>query len=412
LESTTIASEVFMARQPIYDRSLGVAAYELLFRSGKKNDAGVVGSTESAQALISSLIDIGLTELSGDHRAFINIDQDLLMSKAINLFPQSRVVLEILETVQPTPEAVKAVKELRDMGYMIALDDFELSPLTQPFIPYASIIKFDVRASAGTLIRNAMAMSTKKISLLAEKIETEEEFKKCVKAGFVYFQGYYFSKPEIVRGARIPSNKAAALRVAADLQNPDISIDQLEGLIGADLALTHRLLKLVSSAHFGLSTRVNSIRQTVMFLGVKTVASVATLIAMAASSNKPAELANVAFIRAKMCELLASGQGRANKEKYFTAGLLSVIDAMMDLPMAEILAELSLDKDIHDALLDPESEGEIARLLSVVLAYEAADFALLEDMSSNPSLVGNSYRAAVSWANEMAKSLRASALAA
>ncbi|HEY3782760.1 MAG TPA: HDOD domain-containing protein [Fimbriimonadaceae bacterium] len=407
-----MASEIYMARQPIYDRSLDVAAYELLFRSGKRNEAGIVGSTESAQAVISSLIDIGLCELSGENRAFINVDQDLLMCSALTLLPQNRIVLEILETVRPTAEAVKAVKDLRDSGYIIALDDFELSPLTQPFLPYASIVKFDVRASAGNLVKNSRPFAARKIDLLAEKIESEEEFKKCVKLGFKYFQGYYFSKPEIVKGARIPSNKVAALRVAASLQNPEITMEQLESAIGADLALTHRLLKLVSSAHFGLATRVNSIRQTVMFLGVRTVASVATLIAMAASSNKPAELSNVAFIRAKMCELLAAAQGRSGKERYFTTGLLSVIDAMMDLPMSEILAELSLDNDIHEALLDPEAEGEIADVLRVVLAYEAADFNRIEELSTAQSRVAECYRAAIGWANEMSSSLGPTAKAA
>jgi EAL and modified HD-GYP domain-containing signal transduction protein len=406
------STDVFMARQPIYDSAQKVAAYELLFRSGEVNSAGNVGAAESAKAVINSLIDIGLGELSGDRRAFINVDQELLMSGALTMLPRDRVTLEILETVQPTPEAIEAVKQLRAQGYVLALDDFELTPTSEPFIQYADIIKFDLMAAGPNLARQARRFSSQRIALLAEKLETAQEFKNCTALGFEYFQGYYFAKPEIIKGNSIPPDKVAAVRLAAKLQDPNISVDELEQIIAADLSLTYRLLKLVSSAHVGLSGKVASVRHAIMFLGMKTVASVATLLAMSASSKKPDELVAAGFLRAKMCELLASVKGEPRRDRFFTVGLMSIIDAILDAPMEELLAQLPLEPEMNEALLNPDADSSMARILQTVIQFEKGDFDNLDRAQTPEEKVNAAYRQAISWSTEIRNAIEAPAAAA
>ena len=396
---TSSASDVFMARQPIYGPTQVLEAYELLYRSGERNHADVVSVGEAAQAIVNSLIDIGLGRLTEDTIAFINVDQSLLTSGILDMLPANRVVLEILETVEATPENVDAVRSLHEAGYTLALDDYVTGPSTKPFLPYVDIVKFDVLALGGMLLKEVQHVQRPGLKLLAEKVETRAQFEMCKKMGFDLYQGYFFSHPEIIKGRSIPPDRLAALKVSARLQSPDLSLNELEAIVGADLALSHRLLRLVKSASVGVLGCVDSVRQAIMFLGLKTVAALATLLAMSASSTKPRELLVTAFVRAKMCESLALARKLPNKDRYFTLGLFSVIDVLLDAPMRDVLVQLPLGEEMDSALIDHETENSLADILRAVLAFEQGAWHLIQlDMSLSDVIAA--YIEAVSWAHD------------
>ena len=390
-----------MARQPIYNAKLEVHAYELLFRRDEANTAGDLDAETGAQSLVSTLVDIGLRDLIGDSTAFINVSQELLLSNSVLMLPIDQVVLEILETVQPTPEVLLRLVELKNLGYKIALDDFVLNAETAPLVPHASLIKVDVLGMSDEEIRRASSKIRKPgLQLLAEKVETGAQFKTCQRLGFELFQGYYFSKPEMMRGSSIQSNQIALLRLAAKIQAPNAQYSELEEIISSDVTLSYRLLKFVSSAHLGLGHTITSVRQALMFLGVSTVAALATLLAMAGNTSKPHELLTTALVRAKMCEILAKQRHQSHTDQYFTVGLLSVLDALLNAPMEAVLAELPLSPGINEALLHVDCENDLALTLRSALAYEQGDWDCLQPDGVSAHDVSNAYHAAVCWASE------------
>lgn len=359
-----------MARQPIYSELSKLVAYELLYRSSVDAQTALMGDREAALAIVNSLIDIGLPTLAGEVRAYINVDRALLRSGSLSLLPAGKVVLEVVETVKATPENLAIVKGLHAAGFTIALDDFDMGPDTTPFLPYASILKLDVLALGDKTFCIAKKCKRPGLRLLAEKVQTRGQFEACRRHGFELYQGHFFSKPEVVEGRSIPAIKSIALETTARLQDPSLTLDQLENIVLSDLALTHRLLRMIRSASLGIPGQIHSIRQAIMFLGLRTVACVATLLAMSASSKKPAELMTTALVRGKTCELLASHFKLDQPERHFTVGLISVIDAMLDAPMKVLLAQLPLDAEINEALLDPHASGPLATVLQSALHFE------------------------------------------
>jgi len=402
------STEVFMARQPIYGRGMGLFAYELLFRRSGEITAGEIDDEQAATALISSLVDIGLNELIGNAKAFINISEELLMSSSMMMFPKEKVVIEVLETVRPTPEVIERVKQLRKFGFVIALDDFCYSPETEPLMAEADFIKLDVLDQTEKDIRAAFSQVNRKgIKVLAEKVETLEQYRFCEKLGFDLFQGYFFAKPELMRGNSLRANQVAMLRLAAKIQSPDLQYSDLEEIICSDVALTFRLLKLVRSAHFGLSCTITSIHQALMFLGVNTVSSLATLLAMAGSADKPDELLTTSLVRGKMCELLAQWRKKPQSERYFTLGMLSMLDALLDLPMPQIVKELPLSEELNAALTRPQEGGDLAHTLAMATAYERGDWDSVHLEGLTPAQVSNAYHAAVTWSSQASAALAA-----
>lgn len=384
-----------MARQAIYDPGRRIAGYELLYRNGHNPNAGQVTPEQSAQSLMNSLVDIGLGRLAGKQPAYINVDSELLCSPALHLLPQDKVVIELLETVEPTQEALQAVSALHEAGYKIALDDFEANDHTAKFIPYADIVKLDVLALGPSLMRHLQIARRSNLTLLAEKVENRKEFETCLSLGVKMFQGYFFSSPEIVQGRSVPPNRLAAIQLLAQLQSPTATLDEIEELIVSDLALSHRLLRLVKSAQIAVPERMATIRCALMFLGAKAVAALASVLAMASSSEKAPTLLVTALARAKMCEFLAPKSRYADRSLFFTAGLFSVLDALLDISMETVLSQIVLEEEIATALLDHHADNEIATALRTVIAFERAEW---ESVEVGPVPVEDAYYNAVDWA--------------
>ena len=390
-----------MARQPIFDRQMKVHAYELLFREHGHSETADIDKDRAAKALLNALVDIGLRQLTGQTRAYLNLSEELLLSDSISMLPKDRVVLEILETIEPSQAVIDRLRELKEAGYTIALDDFVASPQTETLLPFANVVKIDVLGrSEASLARTIHPLRLPGVLLLAEKVETGDEFRACQNLGFDLYQGFYFARPETMRGSSIPANKLAMLRLAAKLQSPAAAYNEIEQIIAEDVALSYRLLRYVKSAHFGLPDSVNSIRQALLFLGLNTVSSLAALLAMSTATRRPDELIVTALVRAKMCELLAATRKAENLEIYFTVGLLSVLDALLDAPMEEILNELPLAEEVNHALLHRDTDSELAKTIQTVVAYERGewDLSLLAGLSGKE--VADAYNLSVCWANQ------------
>ncbi len=366
------AAHVYVARQPIFDAHQSLFAYELLFRDGFSNMVpDIDGDLATSKLLLNSFLSIGLASLSGGTRVFINFTKNLLVREVPALFPREQTVVEILEDVRPEEDVIRACRSLARKGYRLALDDFVFQPGMQALVELADIIKVDFRQlRLGEIEARMHELGTVKARLLAEKVETREEFREAGQMGFEYFQGYFFSRPEIIRGREIPASQIGLLRTVALVNQPDFDFAEVEKLIGRDLGLAYKLLRYINTAYFQRLERVQTLRQAMRILGETEIRRFVSLLALSnAAPGKPAELIRTSFIRARFCELL----GRASscpppREALFTTGLFSSIDAILDRPMEDVVEQIPLSEDVVGALV--ARSGSLGRYLSLVESYE------------------------------------------
>lgn len=394
---------IFIGRQAIYDKELKVSAYELLSRSNADHNEAFVGEHNANHAttivMLNALTEIGLQQLVGDRPAFINLTYDFLIGECAIPDLRNQLVLEILEDVEVTDDLVAAVKKLSDSGYMIALDDFIYHDKMLPLVEIADIIKIDILQLDETGLReHVKKLRQFNVRLLAEKVESQEEYELCKELGFDYFQGYFFCKPNIVESQRAPANRITIVNLLAQLQDPNVQIEKLEELISQDLALSYRLLKYINSAAFALQREVDSIHHAIVMLGLNTIRSLANLMLMSNIDDKPHDLLVIAIIRARMCEELGLNIDKKMKDTFFTAGLFSVIDALMDSSMEDIVSQLPLSSELKEALL--EQKGVIGEALKCCIAFERADWKNVQFSGLEQSAIQKAYFDAVIWSNE------------
>lgn len=368
--------QVFVARQPIFDRRQHIFAYELLFRQGQENYYSAAdGDQATSQVIVNSFWLIGLPTLTGGKRAFINFTANLLKNEIVTMLPADQIAVEILETVDPTADIVEACRKIRKLGFLIVLDDFVFEPRFEPLMELADIIKIDFQITGIeeqiTLIEMCRG---KNIHFLAEKVETPEEFRQAMELGYTYFQGYFFSKPIIVAGQSIPKNKMVNFKLLQQISCSLLDLDKLEKLIEKDVFLTYMLLKYINSASFGFRASIRSIRQALALLGVKEAVKWAALIVTRElAQDKPQELVVISVMRARFCELLANEAGYKERgSDAFLVGLLSLIDALLDRPLADIMAELPVTPDVRAALLG--TAGLFQDIYQLSLAYEQGNW--------------------------------------
>lgn len=400
-------SNVFVGRQPIFDKKLGVYAYELLFRNAQDNNtsSGMVdGDSATRQTIINTFVEIGLENLVRDKYAAINITESFILDIDKIPFPKEQVILEILEDVPVTPKIISAVKNLVDRGYIIALDDYIYNPAHAPLIKLAKIIKIDITVmSKQKLVQHVKKLREFDVELLAEKVETFHEFEFCRKLGFDYFQGYFLSRPQLIKGKQLPTNKLTVLNLLSVINNPDSDTDDLTEAINTDVTTSYRLLKLINSAAFGLQRKIESVEQGILLLGRKQLAGWASLLAMNSLDDRPSEILRTAMVRAKMCELFAEKYGVKNVESYFTVGIFSALDLLLQRPLPELLKPLPLSNEIITALL--HKEGMLGKVLKCVLAYEISDWDMIDtDIVSADELLLINIES-VTWAGAIIDSL-------
>lgn len=344
---------VLLGRQAIFDRQTRVCAYELLFRGEGAGDAVPLDTTQvTASVIVNAFVEFDVGRLIGPHRAFINVDDDFLRDGRPVPLPSERVVLEILETTTVDDEIVAAVRSLREAGFGIALDDFGFEPSWDPLLDLADVVKVDVRQHPiETLPARLDTLHGRPLQWLAEKVETREEYEALRDLGFDCFQGFFLERPLVIEGRRVPLAQLQAVRLLSELTKPDPDLRRLELLIGQDANLSHKLLRSVNSAMFALPHRVRSLREAIRLVGTHAIARWASMVALGALSTKPNALLQAALVRARTCELLARAASQAAPETYFMVGLLSMLDALLDVDMAEAVAGLPLDDEVAAALV-------------------------------------------------------------
>ena len=393
-------------RQPIYGGEVDVFAYELLYRGGDANQANFLdGDSATANVMLNTMLEIGLEQVVGNRLAFINMTSNLILGQLCQTLPKNQVVLEVLEDVKPTASIIDALTDLSEQGYTIALDDFIYHESLRPLVDIANIVKVDVMALSHEEIQeHVLWLQEYPVKLLAEKVESHEDFEYCKTLGFDYFQGYFFCKPKIIAGARVPANRIAILMLLAKLQEQDIEISKIEREIKSDLSLSYKLLRYVNSAHCGLPRKVDSIGQAACMVGIDKLRMWVTLMSLASMEEKPFELLVTATVRAHMCEQLGRALQQNEVEKFFTIGLFSVLDGFFDCELSEVLDSLPLTSEVRNALLD--RTGLLGEVLQCVIAFEQGRWKDVQCAQIDLSIIQNAYLEAIQWSSNILSSIK------
>ncbi|MDT7041401.1 EAL and HDOD domain-containing protein [Candidatus Nitronereus thalassa] len=391
------AHVAFVGRQPIYGRSLDVFAYELLFRNNEVNRASFTdGDAATAQVMLNTFVEIGLDSIVDHHLAFINLTRDFVLGGYCMALPKDRVVLEVLENMGMDHELMEALRRLSTLGYRIALDDFVYHDSLKPLVELADIIKVDVlQLDKKTVSDHVEILREYPVKLLAEKVETYEEFEFCCDLGFDYFQGYFFCKPKVISAKPMPANRMAVLALLTKLQEPTLGLSQLERMIQKDLSLGAQVLRYINAAYFEMPKYIDSLDQAISMVGTNRLRTWASLLMLTRIEDKPVELLVTGIVRARMCEQLALAHHVQEVDHYFTVGLFSILDGLLDQPMNDIISILPLDTDIRKALL--KQEGVLGRTLECVLAYERGDWDTVLCHGVEVETVKAAYLESISW---------------
>jgi len=409
--------EIFVARQPIFDRKENVYAYELLFRKGTQNYfEGMDGDRATSDVIANSFLTIGMETLTGGRLAFINFTTTLLKNKTALMLPKNIVAIEILENVEPDQEMISACRELKESGYLLVLDDFVFEEKFLPLIELADIIKIDFLLTKGEERVNIVKrLGTRKIKFLAEKVETREDFNQAIQAGYSLFQGYYFCKPFIVAGRNIPPFKLNTLHLLQEINNPEVDFETIEGIIKGDVSLSYNLLKFINSSFFGLKIEINSIKHASVLLGLAEMRKWASIVALQTlGQDKPDELIVNSLVRATFGEALALKTPlRQEAANVFLMGMFSLMDAFLDCPLTDVLEELPLTSEIKQALLGKTSQFN--PIYNLVKAYEKADWETFSSFAQRAGLdesgISLLYFQALSKANQLSYKSRTDKMA-
>lgn len=401
----------YLARQPILNRARELFAYELLFRNGIQNSCDGLDLELASTSVLDTSFLIGFEKITAGHPMFINCPREFLLRDYVSLFPPNSVVVEILENVKPDQEVIDACRRLKQAGYSIALDDFVDSPGWAPLVALADIIKVDFRLTDQKEQRAIVSrFAGKNIRMLAEKVETHEEYAAGMQMGYSLFQGYFFCHPEMMQHATLPSFKLAYVELLRAATAPEFDIQELASKIKHEASLTFRLLRYLNSAAFGLRSEIHSVPHALSLLGERELRKWIAVVSVGVlADGKPDELMTVPLVRGRFCELLAPLAGMAgHANDLFLMGLLSVMDAILDQPLDSILAELPVRREIKDAL--QARIGLYWQLLEIATAHERADWekvsALVSETGMKEEQVSALYVSAVDWSTALRSSTR------
>jgi c-di-GMP-related signal transduction protein len=394
----------FIARQPIFNRDQAVYGYELLYRDSLQNCFTSSDKEAACRDTLDSTLLMGLDVLCSGGYTFINCTREALLQGYVTLLPPQSTVVEVLETVMPDPEVFSACRSLKDAGYLLALDDFVPDDPRESLTEISDLIKLDLKATSRKYWEPmARRYSSRSIRMLAEKIETHEQFFATRDMGFLYFQGYFFQTPVIYTTSEIPHTQLNYLRMLQVVYQPELDWNVLEKLIKHEASLCYRLLRYLNSACFGFKREIRTIRHALSMLGEREIRKWITLVAtVGAARDKPDELVRSALVRGHFCELL-SRHSRERESDHFLLGLLSLMDAILGMPMAEILARVPIDREIRQALLGMPSR--LRPLHQLVLAQENADWPKCGELAAQLCLseadIAQAYLESIGWAREV-----------
>jgi EAL and modified HD-GYP domain-containing signal transduction protein len=366
---------IFVARQPIFDRNQNIWGYELLFRhSGTAGTAKVTDPDVATAKVIADGFTLALTGMPPGRRTLINFPQNLILRGTAYALPKDICVVEILETVKATPEIVDACKKIKEAGYILALDDFVGQPGFEEILKIADIVKVEILGqSTPNIIKISQSLKKSGTKLLAEKIEDQKAFQLTKSLGYEYFQGYYFSKPEIIPGRKISASQISKMRLLQALTREDAETKELAKIIEGDLSLSYRILRFMNSAAFGLAKTLTSVEQAVSLLGRRPLKQWIMVVSLSdlAPTPRAEELSFQSIQRGRYLETLVSAMPKPimPKDTAFLLGLFSKLDALLNQPMEQILGDLPLEDDIKSALVGQQNPAR--KLLNFLEAVEA-----------------------------------------
>jgi c-di-GMP phosphodiesterase len=392
------SSEALVGRQPIFDRNLEVDGYELLFRGeGIDPEDPKFGDLATSRVIVNTFSEIGLNSLVSGKRAFVNLTESFITGKLSLPFRPGGVVLEVLEIVPNEPRVLAGLKKLKKRGFTIALDDFVFMPGCEPMIALADMIKLDVLNLSDDIVESRVSqLRPFKTTLLAEKIETREQFEACKDMGFEYFQGFFLEKPSVVRKRSIDPGSLTMLSLLNELHSPDFTFNKAEEIVKQDLGLCYRLLHHINSVLFGISCKVTSVREALVYLGIENVQNLTSLFLIAANDDTPRAMITSTMLRARMCEGLARAACKRNYDQYFVIGLFSTLDSLMEVSMSELLDRLPISAYQKGALAgDPGPMGDTLR---TVIAYEHGDWENVGCLGLSLSEIRETYLSSLKWA--------------
>ena len=401
--------DVYIARQPIFNKDKQIFGYELLFRNNAVDEsyASDGGDQATSKVIMESFYSTGMTSVTGGKPAFVNFTSRLLLENTATLFPKEQLIVEILETVEPTPEIIKACRSLQRKGYRLALDDFIYKPKLKPLIELSRIIKFDFLEHTPQKIAGMMRqVNIKGKWLLAEKIETNELFDLALTMGFKLFQGYFFSRPETMPTKALSPHKISYMSLIRETSmGVEMDFQRVAKVIHDDVALSYKLLRLVNSSYYGLRTKVKDISRAVAIIGANELRKWVFMIAlMGLSSDKPDEIIRMSMIRGRFMEKLNSeNRWVKSDESAFQTGLFSMLDVLMDASMPSVLEGMHLADEVVEALID--KSGLLYDLLELVYSLERGDWARTDEMAASlnihTELISEVYVDAIKWCNDL-----------
>jgi c-di-GMP-related signal transduction protein len=394
----------FVARQPILTADEKVFGYELLFRDGVEDFFRNPDTDAASRSTLNTSILLGLDLLCDGRRAFVNCTRDMLLKDYITLLPSGQTVAEVLESVPADDLVVAACRRLKEAGYMIALDDFAVNDPREALSDLADIIKVDLRTTSAA---DAAVMVKKygpwRCRMLAEKVETREEFVAAKEAGFLYFQGYFFRRPEILTAHEIPANRLNYLRMLTAVSQPELDVREIENLVKSEASLCYRLLRYLNSAAFGFANEIHSVRHALSILGEREVRRWIRLVAtLGAGQGKTSDLVLAALVRARFCELLSPKIQQGDSD-LFLMGMLSLMDTILEIPMRQVLDNVPIDQECKAVLLGGGSR--LRSFYQLMMAQESGDWKAVGELTTQLHLsesdVSESYWQAMKWARQV-----------
>lgn len=389
----------FIARQPILDSKGSLIGYELLFREGNDNQFPDVDPDLATSKVLTSVYfnSDSYERVLQDKLGFINFPYNSLVRLIPSLLPKHKIVVEVLETCEPSDELLCALKELKGLGYKIALDDFMPTPAWRRFLPFVDIIKFDITVVPLNKTANLIKKLGHRISFVAERVESREDYQKCKEIGFHYFQGYYFSKPEVIQQKAISASQLSILKLCQEVAKEELDIKRLESLFASDVALSFKLFRYVNSSN--LSVEIRSFRQALVYLGEDKIRLFVSLIALSADkSTEPKPIYLMAIQRAYFCSLVAEHLKIGRTDAYLV-GLFSLLDTMFKVSFETIFASIKISPAVSSAIL--ERDGVLGNMLSLVEAYEKAEWPsitrLNKELEVCPQISSECFTESLNW---------------
>ena len=389
--------KAFVGRQPIYREGVEVFAYELFSQNNELTQAAFAkGDTVAAEALLHDFIKVGLDHVVGPHPAFVNVTRDFVLNDYPWLLPKNGVVLQIPGDSTPDNALLKSLSHLSRTGYSIALHNFVCNDETRPLAELADIVKLDVHSlDQEKLTEQVQTLRPLKVKLLAEQVETHEDYRRCKDVGFDYYEGYYFCRPQAREDRPLPSNRMSTLHLLSKLQDPDISLDELERAVAQDIAMSYRILRYLNSPINAMPRKIESLRHAIALVGTGLIRRWASVIWLESIEDKPRELMIMAMVRAHMCQQLGNAMGAKNLDQFFTVGLLSLLDALLDRHMDKILHDLPLVQPVKDALIS--RGGVMGAALNCVESYERCDWEHTRCDALDENKIREAYLSSVTW---------------